>query len=197
MRWCVALILGVVLCVLPATQLLGYESAFITTLIVVLTTPWTAHLTYKQRIVLLCTPLVLLLLNALRVQNCNLPGGIRWYVLLVVPQTTLAHALFLRLQKRRRRVLFGFIVLLSLGRDLYGVYNGPSIRVFDPLLGFYAGQFVRRIVAHPYCFVRCASACTLSGGRTHRASPTLDTGSHGNGSVEPLCALRVTRFRGW
>lgn len=152
------LAVSVVLALLPPTQLIGYEAGCVATLVAVLLTPILTVRSPRYQLALWLLPAGVLSLNTLIVRHCNLQKGLLWYVLLVVPCALLARTLWQRVGSRR----FYLVIALSLGADLYGVWRGPSIRVFDPLLGYYAGSLYDESLPIPKpLFAQVALAITL------------------------------------
>ncbi len=133
---------GLILCFLPPTQLLGYEFAWGTVLFATFVGAWLIRREHWPRaLIAFAAPLLLGLLNALRVRNCNLGAGIEWYVVLALPELLLTWQLAQALAKIRYGAVYYYaLVALAVTRVLLGLYQGPQMRFYDPLLGFFAGS---------------------------------------------------------
>lgn len=93
---------------------------------------------------LLLLPLVLLLLNGLRVRNCNVAAGLAFFAMM--PMLSSACAVFVGLaaglltRTRGRAYLVGLLILIaSLLWSLLRFAASPAIFLFDPFFGYYPG----------------------------------------------------------
>lgn len=156
------------LCFVPLFNLLGFEFSLAMTVPATVAAGWLgirevralrsseAFATRRHQVVverlwlyatlrglgLLALGLVPISLNALRVQNCNYGLGLAFYG--VLPVTTLligtGWAIFLELFRPGRggRWYMGVIVV-SVARALWHVYEHPPVDVFHPFVGYYPG----------------------------------------------------------
>lgn len=91
---------------------------------------------------LLVVPLLLSLLNALRVRNCNLSNGLAFYLLLPVATALYgagAGALCGLLSARRGRLLAFAVPVLSIIWTLARLYFDPAVFAYDPFGGYFPG----------------------------------------------------------
>ena len=100
----------------------------------------------------LAAPLLLALLNAFRVRNCNLGAGFAFYALLPVgtalfaaPAGVLAGLAF----PRRGRLVAYLIPFVSVGWSLWRLYFDPPVFVFDPFGGYFPGPIYDEALRPP------------------------------------------------
>jgi tetratricopeptide (TPR) repeat protein len=100
----------------------------------------------------LVLPLIISLLNALRVRNCNLGAGFLFFALLPVatalyaaPLGVLAGLTF----PRRGRLIATLIPVVSIGWSLWRLYFDPPVFVFDPFGGYFPGPIYDEALRPP------------------------------------------------
>ena len=134
------------LCFLPPTRLLGYEHAWAVLLFGTALGAWLIRRErWPRALAAFLLPLGVGLGSALFVKNCNLPRGIAWYFVLAMPALIFSW----QLAKAVPAWLYYGLVAASVGRVLYGLYAGPQMRFYDPLLGFFAGSIYDEALAIP------------------------------------------------
>src|SRR3569833_1716560 len=144
---------------------------------------------------LLLLPLLLSLVNAARVRNCNVTGGLVFFALLPLGSAlygagagVIAAALFPR---RGRQVAFLF-PLLSLASTLWRLYVDPAVFAFDPFGGYFPGPIYDEAMRVPLRLVGYRGvnmlwlACALA--IAHAASP-----ASASGTIVPTWAPRRWR----
>ena len=94
----------------------------------------------------LIPPLLIALLNALRVRNCDLIGGLAYFALLPMLSAVLASWLglgcALLLGPPKRAVVGGWLLVLSsLAWTLARLYLDPPLFAYDPFGGYWPGAF--------------------------------------------------------
>jgi tetratricopeptide (TPR) repeat protein len=164
--WGAALaILGGALCFVPLLNLLSYEFSFVVGLVAAcgaaylavqlvararaaaeITTPW--HLygwaLATNLALLLCVPLLLITLNAVRVKVCDYRAGLAFYLLLPVLSVAVASAVGvaagLAVPRRGRAVAVALgVIAASVGVALYRFWAAPPIFAYDPFGGYFPG----------------------------------------------------------
>lgn len=163
-----------VLCAVPLVNVLGYESAEVACILVTFAS---AHIALRhlnsgtvslgrepldQLYVRLCwraalplwPPLVLLLLNALRVRNCDLGVGLSLYGLLPVASVAVVVAWVLLIAAlvqgpRRRGWVYAGVILASIAMNLHHLATQPPIWSFHPTIGYFAGSIYDEALAIP------------------------------------------------
>ncbi len=141
----------------PLFDLLGYELSLALALAV---TPAAMHLGWRagqevpgprgvafgaaQALGLLVLPLAISSANALRVKNCDYPGGLAFYGLLPGVTAVISAALGVAaaVLARGHRGALALLFLLpfaGIGVSLLRVYDRPVIFAYDPFFGFYSG----------------------------------------------------------
>jgi hypothetical protein len=101
---------------------------------------------------LLIIPLVISLLNALRVRNCNLGAGLHFFVLLPVATALYAAPLGVLaglLWPRRGRLIAYLIPVVSIGWSLWRLYFDPPVFAFDPFGGYFPGPIYDEALRPP------------------------------------------------
>ncbi|MEO1272724.1 MAG: hypothetical protein AAFX99_31945, partial [Myxococcota bacterium] len=176
-------VVGAVLCSLPLTGLLGYEAAAVVGMVTPIVAAvlwlgdsarWVAwrpedaasaddEAVRPYRVwarlcmagwVLAAVPWVMLVLNALRVRNCDLWGGGVFYLVMVGPSVAMAALwalLAMILVERRwlRGVVFaGFTLLSVVGVGLFMALE-PPIVTLHPLMGYFAGSIYDEALVVP------------------------------------------------
>src|SRR6185436_14155439 len=101
----------------------------------------------------LVLPLLVSLLNALRVKNCNLLSGLGFFALL--PVSTAAYAavggvLAGLLFPRRGRLLTFALPVLSVLWALLRLYRDPAVFAFDPFGGYFPGPIYDEALRPPW-----------------------------------------------
>ncbi len=145
-------VFSLVLCVIPLFHLLGYEYA---QAILIFSMPWALALAtqnipiktaFLQSLALLIFPLIAALINAVRVQNCNIATGLGLYALLPVIGVCYATSfgVLLTILKRqsniRRAGLWAVgIALAHACFSAWRFYHEPPIFVFDHFWGYIPG----------------------------------------------------------
>jgi hypothetical protein len=101
---------------------------------------------------LLVVPLLLSLLNALRIRNCNLPAGLGFFALL--PVATMVYAapagvLVGLLVKRRSRLVALLLPVFSLLWSGARLYGDPAVFAYDPFGGYFPGPIYDEALRPP------------------------------------------------
>lgn len=149
---------GLLLCGLPLLQVLGYESSAVTAAAVSLVAPalwwrqpWRGrpHQLWLRLVAwglaLLLPGLLLLLLNALRVPNCDIPAGLAFYGLLAGGAVAVCALWALLVGSLTRRALWRWLLYLgiwlaaALSMGLYLALEPPVV-AFQPVIGYFAGS---------------------------------------------------------
>jgi tetratricopeptide (TPR) repeat protein len=95
---------------------------------------------------LLLIPLTLSLLNALRVRNCDLGGGLLWFALLPGLSALFACAIGVAVERR----IFAYAIFVgSLLWALLRFIGAPPINAFDPFGGYFPGTLYDENIAVP------------------------------------------------
>jgi hypothetical protein len=109
---------------------------------------------------ILALPLGLILANALRVRNCDLAGGLRWFFMLPMLSGALGAALGLVIaigRNYRRRLSPTLLtigaIIASLLWGVWRFYAAPPIFSFDPFVGYFAGTLYDEDIAITRAFV--------------------------------------------
>ena len=160
------------LCFVPLFDVLGYDFAFALGLAVALAAADVGHGAVAARrrhqrplhvsallltagagaLGLLVVPLLLSLLNALRVRNCNLGAGLAFFVLLPVGTALYAAGLGViagRFLPRGGRVVALLLPLASVVWSLWRLYHHPPVFVFDPFGGYFPGPIYDEALRPP------------------------------------------------
>ncbi len=103
---------------------------------------------------LLAPPLLLSLLNTLRVPPCNLAEGLLFYALIPLPSVLVAAAAGLlaglvAAGPRSASVAWGVIWICALGLALWEIYDTPAVFSFGPFHGYYPGVLYDELVSVP------------------------------------------------
>ncbi|MFO8070621.1 MAG: hypothetical protein R6V85_01990 [Polyangia bacterium] len=103
---------------------------------------------------LLAPPLLLSLLNTLRVPPCNLAEGLLFYALIPLPSVLVAAAAGLLAGliapgPRSASVAWAAIWILGLGLALWEFYDTPAVFSFGPFHGYYPGVLYDELVSVP------------------------------------------------
>ena len=153
---------ALVLCFVPLFNLLGFDFAFAIALVIAFAGADVGHgavaaarrrglqpepldavgLGVAGALGLVVGPLVLSLLNALRIRNCDLGVGFQFYLLLPVASALVAApsgALCGLLLPRRGRILAFAVPFASIAWSLLRLYRDPAVFVLDPFGGFFPG----------------------------------------------------------
>ncbi|MBN1962102.1 MAG: hypothetical protein JW841_14265 [Deltaproteobacteria bacterium] len=167
--WIPTLIISVaaiICCFVPLLHLLGYEFAFVITLIAAPTSViigYSANRNSKLGLVALVRAsiaavihllpaLAIITFNALRVKNCNLLDGLGFFILLPILSAIYASILgtivTASFKSHPRLCLISIltILLLPLTLSLYKLYSQPPILVFDHLWGYFAGSLYDEVI---------------------------------------------------
>lgn len=99
----------------------------------------------------LALPLAVVLLNALRVKNCNLLGGLAFYALGPLLGALYATVLGLGLgwlapRAWLRRLLFGAALLALFGVPLAQLWLSPAIHLHHPFVGYVSGAIYDEVI---------------------------------------------------
>jgi len=153
---------SIALCFVPLFNLLGFESSFAVGLVAAFFAidlghgsvararkrgeqpalwPSLGH-ALASTLLLLAIPLVLLLLNAARVKNCNIPAGLGFFALLPLGTVLFATPIGVLCAlhgPRHGRWLAWSIPVVSIGWSLLRLYRDPPVHLFDPFGGFFPG----------------------------------------------------------
>ncbi len=98
----------------------------------------------------LLLPLAILSANALRIKNCDLGGGLLWFVALPMASAALASAVGVTwgLAWSRRATLLAMMTLgASVAWGLWRFYFAPPVFAYDPFVGYLAGPIYDEEVA--------------------------------------------------
>lgn len=111
---------------------------------------WLAAVLSAEAVLLL--PLLVLLLNGLRVRNCSYLGGLHFYAALPMASAAIGAAVgtiaALWTERRRRALLIGCaVVLLSALASLWRFVGTPAIYSYDPFFGYYPGALYDEAVS--------------------------------------------------
>jgi tetratricopeptide (TPR) repeat protein len=136
---------------------------------------------------LLVLPLLISLLNALRVRNCNLPSGLAFYALLPVGTAiygAVGGVVVGLIFPRRGRLAAFALPVLSVLWALLRLYRDPAVFAFDPFGGYFPGPIYDealrpplRLLWYRLCNLVWASAALAvlgafsAGGRATAAGP--------------------------
>jgi tetratricopeptide (TPR) repeat protein len=170
----VAFVIAGVAAFVPLLGVLGYESSEVFCLFAMVSTPaialtrlgdGTVSLAADglgegamrlvgRSLVPLAVPPVVLLLNALRVPNCDLLVGVILYLLLPVATVVVAVAVVLPLavlfrRTRWRAVAYAGVMLASLVMGAAHLLTHPPIFAFHPTVGYFAGSIYDEALALP------------------------------------------------
>jgi tetratricopeptide (TPR) repeat protein len=101
---------------------------------------------------LLLPPVLVLVLNALRVKNCNLAAGLAWALVLpgvsALIATVTGVAAGLGSRRQGRAILLGLLIVLgSIGWAVARSYAAPPIFAYDPFGGYFPGSLYDEEVA--------------------------------------------------
>ena len=162
--WAVATGSAVLLCFLPLTSLLGYESSAVMGVLLGLITMRLTALDWKEdrrrspanfvswwldrlsaRLVFTVPPLLLLLLNALRVPNCDPAAGLIFWLAIPLVSVVFGHALVAFFSRAFANARWGLgasvaVVLLDAGWFLFRLVQEPPITGVHSLFGYFAGS---------------------------------------------------------
>ncbi|MCC6811713.1 MAG: hypothetical protein IT381_30055 [Deltaproteobacteria bacterium] len=136
---------SVLLCVLPPTQILGYEASYATAIFfAVLGGPLLLRAGLRTIAIALALPAVALTLNAFFVKNCNFGEGYTWYAVHALPQAlfaiVLVRALIDVFGRTRGLVLYVIFLVVCALLTIASPIVGPSMRVYSVPFGFFAGS---------------------------------------------------------
>lgn len=158
---------AVALCFVPLFDVLGYEFALALGVVAAVTAPLLglalgratpsgpaglARALCASSLVLL-PALVVIGLNALRVQNCNPRLGLAFFVLMPAPTAlygatlgVLVARLFPGAGRAARGVAIALVIVGPLAATLWTLYTQPPIFAFDHLWGWFAGALYDEVV---------------------------------------------------
>ena len=168
MDYVLSIILGLVLCFIPLFNLVGYESAAVTGLVVALVSVWALRRRVRQRYLdytvasflcffasslrLLIPPLLLLSLNALRVENCSWQDGLLFWVLIppvsmlfVQSAYWIGEALF----PKRGGWFAALVSVVEIVSFLLQLANQPPIAGHEVFIGWFAGSIYDEALVVP------------------------------------------------
>jgi hypothetical protein len=199
--WVWAALLGIfaaVLCFVPLFDVLGFDFSFALGFLAALAGVDLGHgvvargrtagaedetsaSTFGRRVLLalaagggvLVVPLLLSLLNGLRVRNCNLGAGLAFFALL--PLSTVVYAapagvVVATFVPRRARLVAWLLPVASLAWAAWRLYAGPAVFAFDPFGGYFPGPIYDEALRPPARLVQfrfvnlvwIATACALA-----------------------------------
>jgi hypothetical protein len=155
MRFVFVALVALALCLSPVTHVLGYEASYGALLFfVAFGAVLFAQRSPAEHALALALPLVALIVNALRVKNCNIAEGAEWYIVHTLPQAlfafVLVHALLDRFGKKRGLALYVGILVVTAGSVITSVLVGPSMRAYSVLAGFFAGSIYDESLPIPH-----------------------------------------------
>jgi hypothetical protein len=153
---------SIALCFIPLFNLLGFESSFAVGLAAAFFAVDLGHDTvararrrgehpalwpslgraFGTTLVLLAIPLLLLLLNAVRVKNCSISAGLGFFALLPLGTVIFATPIGVLCGlhgPRNSRGLAWSIPSVSMVWSLLRLYRDPPVHLFDPFGGFFPG----------------------------------------------------------
>ncbi len=169
------LVLALILALTPLFDLLGYEFCVALSLLVSITAGPVALGVVRRRQaastlglvpvsraglyiralaangVLLLLPLGVILLNALRIKNCNLVTGMGFFLLLPVATatvfTTWGTTIGLLIRRRTLGYLaYTFLWMLMAGYNLWELWSGPQIDSYNQILGWFSGPIYDEVL---------------------------------------------------
>lgn len=159
-------VLGAVLCFLPGLDAPNYHAAFVTALVGSLIAgpvgiaaahralrshgnPFVAAL--RSGLVAALPPIVLLLLNGLRVRQCDVFAGVAF--MFVAPVFSIVWAALLgaalaawRPKKRHAVPLFYLVFLLWAALDVVHIVRHPAVFAYNPFAGYFAGPLYDAVI---------------------------------------------------
>lgn len=168
-------IVGVVMCFVPLFNLLGYEASMLTSVTAGVLGMWCLHHEIGERraldahwedawmwfwrksmrhLVLVLPPLVLLLLNALRVTNCDIKLGFLYWILITIPGVWLGQVLLWalsgRVGYRAWRWIFAILIVSAnaLAMGLHIAFE-PPITGHQWLIGYFSGSIYDEALGVP------------------------------------------------
>lgn len=168
-------ILGVVMCFVPLFNLLGYEASMLTSVVAGVLGMWCLHHEIGDRraidahwevawmwfwresmrhLVLVVPPLVLLLLNALRVTNCDIKLGVLYWVLITMPGVWLGQVLLWFLSTKvgyrswRWILAILFVIANALAMGLHIAFE-PPITGHQWFIGYFSGSIYDEALGVP------------------------------------------------
>ena len=159
-------VLGAVLCFLPGLDAPNYHAAFVTALVGSLIAGpvgiAAAHRALRSRgnpfvaalrsgLVAALPPIVLLLLNGLRVRQCDVFAGVAF--MFVAPVFSIVWAALLgaalaawRPKKRHAVPLFYLVFLLWAALDVVHIVRHPAVFAYNPFAGYFAGPLYDAVI---------------------------------------------------
>jgi tetratricopeptide (TPR) repeat protein len=169
------LILAVILAFTPLFDLLGYEFCIALSLLVSITAGPVAIGVVRRRCVagasgrevvsieglllralaanllLLLLPLNVILLNALRIKNCNLLVGLGFFLLLPFATATIFTTWGTTIGVLIRRRFLGYLAyaalwILMAGYNLWEIWSGPQIDSYNQILGWFSGPIYDEVI---------------------------------------------------
>lgn len=177
--WAVSIVAAAVLCILPLTSLLGYESSAVMGVVLGGLAAWLSAwefsgerldgplasgrasspgLDWAQRLVarlaLSVVPLALLVLNMLRVRNCDPVMGLAFWLAIPVPSIVIGHTLgflgaALRPRPRGASAIAAAVLVVELGWFLFRLVVEPPIQGHLWLAGWFAGSIYDEALSLP------------------------------------------------
>ncbi len=158
--------LGAVLCFLPGIDAPNYHSAFVTALVGSLIagpigiaaahralaahrSPFAAAL--RSGLLAALMPLVLLLLNGVRVRQCDVFSGVAFMLIASVFSMVWAALLGAaiatwRPKKRHALPLFYLAFVVWAALDVLHIYRNPAIFIYNPFAGFFSGALYDTVI---------------------------------------------------
>lgn len=160
--WLGWLVASVFLCFIPLTNVLGYESSAIMGIIFALTIPLDnpnsaldlqkSVLELQQNLMASCLPLCILLLNGIRVQNCDLQTGFYFWGLLALTSIGLVSILRFGVAMIFPNIQIGWVYAILGGEFLWFLWKlawWPSIAGYSWTFGWFAGSIYDEALAVP------------------------------------------------
>jgi hypothetical protein len=185
----VAAALALVLDFVPLFDLLGYDFSFVMGVLAafaaadlgcgVATRAWTrarqqgerapgvfrlASEATTQAVAILAPPLVLSLANALRVRNCNVAGGLAFFLLLPVGSAIYgagAGVVVGTVMRRRARLVALSLPVISIAWTAWRLYRDPAVFALDPFGGYFPGPIYDEALRAPPVLVAYRAANLL------------------------------------
>lgn len=177
--WATSTVAAAILCFLPLTSLLGYESGAVMGVVLGLLAAWLSAWEFSgarldgpldpcrtsspgldwarrllPRLALGVVPLGLLLLNMVRVRNCDPLTGLAFWLAIPVPSIVIGHTLgfaaaAVRPRPRSATALAALVLVMELGWFLWRLVVEPPIQGHLWLAGWFAGSIYDEALSVP------------------------------------------------
>ena len=174
-------IFGCVLCLTPLGNILGYESAAISGVLLSLLSLYPLRQVINTQILsvespkalcffwlwsqlLLLPPIILLSLNGLRVETCAWKEGFAFWILIPPVSIALIQSLWIlggAIYKKRPWIVVVLVVLGEIGLFLWRLANEPPIARYEWLIGWFAGSIYDEALRLPDSLIVYRFYCLL------------------------------------